>query len=658
MENDRDANYSENMNASGKPYEDLTGSADTGQNMSFFKDDESKAWERKLMAPDLGLDAAALQMSKETRSFLWKAGTVPYVSAVQLTHVLPDNPSAEADLEDSSFNRTSSSSAFTGSSFARTSSSSNRSESRSSRPSASHASNRTSRRSEAWNILSGSGPTSYADTANSGSRSGRSDRRTRFIQKAGTKHTGTSSGPKKATSTYETVRKTMQAGPALRRKSLFLVFFLTIAVSILITAGTFFFIRKSMPGSDTIPPEVPVFIGGDENGKENTGSDVLADYGDDYSDFYTPKYITSRDLPGDGARYNELCVIDPKALFGTAEHPADDRNRLFFSTVYPAWITLGYMNTDSYQDLGYTIMYADPGSANPYGMPDILLPPQLADQGKFFEAVIRGFTDPDSDSKDNYNGCRIGKIQTASIGNHRVTYLTVTFKDNTGREILDVYSFEQKPLGSAFITVCRCENSEVADGKEALSDLYGMLSFHTEDFEAIDASSHLFTKSRVYNDNNSYSAAIDVSGLGDLKYSRNFYRNLAAFGIGDYVSSGDPMLQVDLNYLAYSSVEDLGGYEKWIDHALETENDRGNYITPPEETGRAWFTFEDNTVYFLSMAGSEKLNRSVEDVALFMYRIETPESEIVLDLRFEHEIPESWDPENFLREHISLEAMK
>ena len=658
MENDRDANYSENMNTSGKPYGDLTGSADTGQNLSFFKDDESKAWERKLMAPDLGLDAAALQMSKETRSFLWKAGTVPYVSAVQLTHVLPDNPSAEADPEDSSFNRTSSSSAFTGSSFARTSSSSNRSESRSSRPSASHASNRTSRRSEAWNILSGSGPTSYADTANSGSRSGRSDRRTRFIQKAGTKHTGTSSGPKKATSTYETVRKTMQAGPALRRKSLFLVFFLTIAVSILITAGTFFFIRKSMPGSDTIPPEVPVFIGGDENGKENTGSDVLADYGDDYSDFYTPKYITSRDLPGDGARYNELCVIDPKALFGTAEHPADDRNRLFFSTVYPAWITLGYMNTDSYQDLGYTIMYAEPGDANPYGMPDILLPPQLADQGKFFEAVIRGFTDPDSDSKDNYNGCRIGKIQTASIGNHRVTYLTVTFKDNTGREILDVYSFEQKPLGSAFITVCRCENSEVADGKEALSDLYGMLSFHTEDFEAIDASSHLFTKSRVYNDNNSYSAAIDVSDLGDLKYSRNFYRNLAAFGIGEYISSGNPMLQVDLNYLAYSSVEDLGGYEKWIDHALETENDRGNYITPPEETGRAWFTFEDNTVYFLSMAGSEKLNRSVEDVALFMYRIETPEGEIALDLRFEHEIPESWDPENFLIEHISLEAMK
>ena len=644
MENDRDANYSGNMNTSGKPYEDLRGSADTEQNLSFFKDDESKAWERRLMAPDMGLDPDALQMSKETRSFLWDAGMVPFVSVSQFTNTQPENPSDAADREDSSPSQTSSSS--------------NRSESRSSRPSASHASNRTSRRSAAWDILSGSGPTSYADTANSGSRSGRVDRRTRFVQKTGAKHAGASSGPKKATSTYETVRKTMQAKPALRRKSLFPVLFLTIAVSILITAGTFFFIRKSMPGSDIIPPEPPVFIGGDENGKGNTGSNVLADYGNDYGDFYTSKYIASYDLPGDDAQYNELCVIDPKSLFGTAEQPADERNRLFFSTVYPTWITLGYMNTDSYQDLGYTIMYADPGDDNPYGMPDILLPPQLADQGKFFEAVIRSFTDPDSDSKDNYSGCRIGKIQMDSIGNHRVTYLTVTFKDSIGREILDVYSFEQKPLGSAFITVCRCESGEVADGKEALSDLYGMLTFHTDDFEAIDASRSLFTKSRVYNSNNSYSAAIDVSDLGDLKYSRNFYRNLAAFGIGEYISSGNPMLQVDLNYLAYSSVEDLGGYENWIDNALETENDRMNYVEPAVETGRAEFLYEDNTVYFLSMTGSEKLSRSTEDVALFMYRIETPEGEIALDLRFEHEIPESWDPENFLIEHISLEAMK
>ena len=652
MENDRDANYSENMNTSGWPYDDPAYTASSGQNLSFFKDDESKSWERRIMAPDMGLDAASLQMSKETRSFLWEAGMVPYVSVSPLTDAQPENPGAESESEDNSSDQAGSSTAYT--SF-----DSNRTSSRGSRPSASHTSGRTSSRSAAWDILSGSGPTSYAGAASSGSRSGFEGSRSRFVRNSGAKRPGASAGPKKATSTYESVRKSMQARPAVRSKgSPILILALVIAITVLITTGTFFFVRKAVSGPDGIPVDPTVFVGGDKDEKPNTGSSIPADCGYDYSDFYTPKYIASYELPGDNAQYNELCVIDPKALFGTAEQPADERNRLFFSSVYPTWITLGYMNTDSYQDLGYTIMYAEPGDANPYGMPDILLPPQLADQGKFFEAVIRGFTDPDSDSKDNYNGCRIGKIQTASIGNHRVTYLTVTFKDNTGREILDVYSFEQKPLGSAFITVCRCESGEVADGKEALSDLYGMLTFHTEDFEAIDASRRLFTKSRVYNDNNSYSAAIDVSGLGDLKYSRNFYRNLAAFGIGEYVSSGDPMLQVDLNYLAYSSVEDLGGYEKWIDHALETENDRGNYITPPEETGRAWFTFEDNTVYFLSMAGSEKLNRSVEDVALLMYRIETPESEIVLDLRFEHEIPESWDPENFLREHISLEAMK
>lgn len=652
MENDRNANYSEKPDTNVWQFEGLTGAADAGQDLSFLKDDESKAWERRILAPDMGLDAAALQLSKETRSFLWEAGMVPYVSVSPLTDAQPENSGAESESEDNSSDQA-------GSSTAHTSSSSDRTSRRSSRPSASHASGRTSARSAAWDILSGSGPASYADTANYGSRSGREGSRSRFVRNSGAKRPGASAGPKKATSTYETVRKTMQARPAVRSKgSPILILALVIAITVLITTGTFFFVRKAVSGPDGIPVDPPVFVGGDKDEKPNTGSSIPADCGYDYSDFYTPKYIASYELPGDNAQYNELCVIDPKALFGTAEQPADERNRLFFSSVYPTWITLGYMNTDSFQDLGYTIMYADPGSANPYGMPDILLPPQLADQGRFFEAVIRGFTDPDSDSKDNYSGCRIGKIQMDSIEKHRVTYLTVTFNDSVGREILDVYSFEQKPLGSAFITVCRCENSEVADGKEALSDLYGMLTFHTEDFEAIDASRRLFTKSRVYNDNNSYSAAIDVSDLGDLKYSRNFYRNLAAFGIGEYVSSGDPMLQVDLNYLAYSSVEDLGGYEKWIDHALETENDRGNYIEPAEETGRAEFLYEDNAVYFLSMAGSEKLNRSVEDVALFMYRIESPDGEIALDFRFEHEIPEIWDPENFLIEHISLEAIK
>ena len=449
----------------------------------------------------------------------------------------------------------------------------------------------------------------------------------------------------------------MQAKPAVRSKgSPVLILSLVIFITLCITAGTFFFIRKAAPGPDNIPIDPPVFVGGDDSGKGNSGSDILADYGYDYSDFYTPKYIASCEQPGDSDRYNELCVIDPEALFGTADQPADERKRLFYSSVYPTWITLGYMSTDSYRDFGYTIMYADPEDDNPYGMPDIMLPPQMADQGEFFETVIHGFTDPESDSLDDYSDFKIGKIQRALIEKHFVMYLTVTYKDSAGLEILDVYSFEQKPYETAFITECRCESDDVTDGKEVLSNLYKMLAFHTDDFENIDAGRHLFTKSRVYSSRNSYSAEIDISDLGDLKYSRNFYKNLAAFGIGEYDSSGNPLIQVDLNYLAYSSVEDLGGYEEWIDYALENENDRGNYIEPAVETGRAQFLLEDNTVYFLSMAGTGKMRKSVEDIALFMYRIETPDGEVTLDLRFEHEIPEDWDPEGFLREHINIET--
>lgn len=652
MEKDRDAYYSEKMNTDGWPYEDLTGASAPGQDLSYFRDDESKAWERKLMAPDLGLDGTSLQVSKETRSFLWKAGMVPYVSSPPLTGALPENPDTEIERKDNGSDQTGESPDRTGS--------------RSSRPAASHASNRTSRRSEAWDILSGSGPTSYAGRTGSGPRSGASSRsrsgsssgsRSRFRQKDETSRSGLSAGVKKATSTYESVRKSMQAKPSFRRKgSPVLVLSLVIVITILITASTFFFIRKAAPGPDNIPVDPPVFVGRDDNGNGNMGSSVLTDYGYDYSDFYTPKYAASYEFAGKDTRYKEVCVIDPKALFGTAEQPADERNRLFFNNVYPTWITFGYLNTDSYQDMGCTIMYAGPDTHNPYGMRDILVPPQLADQGEFFETVIRSFTEPDTELGDNYRDYKIGKIQRAIINGHFVMYLTVTYKDSTGREIYDVYSFEQKPYEAAFISECRCENGEVANGEEALSNLYEMLSFHTEDFESIDASSHQFTTARVYSSNNSYSAVIDVSDLGDVRYSRNPYRNLAVFGIGEYANSSDPMLQIDLNYLAYSSVEDLGGYEKWIDDALETENERGNYAEPTEEIGRAEFLFDDCTVYFLSMASSGKLNGTTEDASLFMYRIETPDGEVTLDLRFRHEIPEDWDPEGFLREHINIET--
>lgn len=153
----------------------------------------------------------------------------------------------------------------------------------------------------------------------------------------------------------------MQAKPSFRRKgSPVLVLSLVIVITILITASTFFFIRKAAPGPDNIPVDPPVFVGRDDNGNGNMGSSVLTDYGYDYSDFYTPKYAASYEFAGKDTRYKEVCVIDPKVLFGTAEQPADERNRLFFNNVYPTWITFGYLSTDSYQDMGCTIMKKSP----------------------------------------------------------------------------------------------------------------------------------------------------------------------------------------------------------------------------------------------------------------------------------------------------------
>ena len=77
MEKDRDANYSEKMNTNGWPYEDLTDISVSRQDPSYLRDEETKAWERKLMAPDMGLDGTSLQVSKETRSFHRRASGEP-----------------------------------------------------------------------------------------------------------------------------------------------------------------------------------------------------------------------------------------------------------------------------------------------------------------------------------------------------------------------------------------------------------------------------------------------------------------------------------------------------------------------------------------------------------------------------------------------------
>ena len=661
--------------------------------LSYFNDPEARAWERKLFAPDPGLDLTDRKEQKEARDLLWKADISTAMPPLKISDwqnsmgtaggsaAEPDTPSGQNSAAPSS------------------SSGSRKSTSRpTTRNTGSSATSRNSSLNRAWEILSGNGSADYLPygydvdgnrTSNYEASNYRSSGyRTASPKKAGYKTTAQktaspkAAGKKNAALTGSTrnarsgfIAKSRRAEAAsrakikreARRKSNSVPVFalmITVILTLLTIMATFFFINRVSGDPDTGGSAgQDIFIGIDDGkddggGEDSGGNAVLTEFGYDYSDFYSSKYIASYEDPGDGGKYQELCAINPEAFFGTPSRPASSSKKLYYSDVQPTWITLGYVNTDSYLNCGYTIMYADPEDSSSYGLPDNMYPPGLADPGKFFEAVVRCFTEPESYYQDNYNNYRIGKIQNATIGEHNILYMELTYKDSVGREVLDVYSFEQKPKGIAFIAECRSEKGDVKNGEEALSNLYEMLTFQTDSFGLIDASRFQFTQARVYNSGNSHSATIDVSDLGDLKYSRIYFKDLVNFHIGEYGSLGDPELQITMDYIAYSSVDDLGGYEKWIDYTLETENERGDYVEPARETDRGQFTYEGNTVYYLSMAGSEKLSSSTEDVALYMYRIETQDSEVTLDLRFEHNVPESWDPEGFLKDHVIIENVR
>ena len=99
MDNDRSVNYSDKSNTGGWQYKNLSGTAFSGQDPTLFRDAESSAWVRKLLTPDPALDRSLLQMSKETRNFLWKAGMVPFVSSPQTADAPKEDSPAAAGHE-------------------------------------------------------------------------------------------------------------------------------------------------------------------------------------------------------------------------------------------------------------------------------------------------------------------------------------------------------------------------------------------------------------------------------------------------------------------------------------------------------------------------------------------------------------------------------
>lgn len=277
MDNDRSVNHSDKSNTGGWQYKNLSGTAFSGQDPTLFRDAESSAWVRKLLTPDPALDRSLLQMSKETRNFLWKAGMVPFVSSPQTADAPKEDSPAAAGHEAGTSNQSYYRSDSAGSGFNWTENRSENSNSRRSRPLSGHnTSFRSSGRSEAWDILSGSGPTSYADNASSGKR-----RSSRWQQKSSWRHNsgmqqnsgrrsggraGTAGSVKKATSTYASIRKSMQPRSSMRGKVFaVLVLFLVIFITLLITISTYFVLGNVRSGYNALPTGLPSFVGyGDE----------------------------------------------------------------------------------------------------------------------------------------------------------------------------------------------------------------------------------------------------------------------------------------------------------------------------------------------------------------------------------------------------------
>ena len=159
-------------------------------------------------------------------------------------------------------------------------------------------------------------------------------------------------------------------------------------------------------------------------------------------------------------------------------------------------------------------------------------PPGTADPAEFFEEIIKYFSDKSSGSFSDHENARFSNPRKASIGEHNVTYLEVTYKQSLRNHYVDVFSIEKKPLGAAFIVECRYSPGEYEDGKEALSRVYKTLTFLQDDFEHIDASRMLFSKSRIYGKENRHAALIDVSDLEDLIQSRVYRASRVSFSFG------------------------------------------------------------------------------------------------------------------------------
>ena len=457
-----------------------------------------------------------------------------------------------------------------------------------------------------------------------------------------------------------------------RGRSLFLLSAAIFIAAGIIFAGRFFIGFGTVPGMHSASQT--------ETGEDSDYRD-LSMLGSRYKDIYTKKYIASYEGEW-GVHYPEICVIDPTWIIGSAENPIVPEENQSLASISSV---TGYGCYNRFEDdedfslwyrcSGFTVSYARPDEEPWHLFINYVYPPAISDRDRFFKAVKNDYKYPAQYGGPDDTEFRTGDILETEINGNPVYYIVTDFDDPSGPAYRDVISFEEKPLGYAFITGYRFRADEYSDPEQALLKVYEHLEFYTDDFESIEAGGELFCQTRLYNLQNGHSAELDFS---DMEITESYLDgpDQATFYSGDYSLDHICVATEYKDTIIYSHSD--GPLENYDYHFLEFPylgdfNKEYNL----ENTDHKLFSFDGRTVhyYVYDVTKTETTQESQSyvfdtteteqdeplPVKFFWFVIEDGQGgEIVLALEYKGTFadefdPDNFDPESFLEEHLTIE---
>lgn len=457
-----------------------------------------------------------------------------------------------------------------------------------------------------------------------------------------------------------------------RGRSLFLLSAAIFIAAGIIFAGRFFIGFGTVPGMHSASQT--------ETGEDSDYRD-LSMLGSRYKDIYSKKYIASYEGEW-GVHYPEICVIDPTWIIGSAENPIVPEENQSLAAISSV---TGYGCYNRFEDdedfslwytcSGFTVSYARPDEEPWPLFINYVYPPAISDRDRFFKAVKNDYKYPAQYGGPDDTEFRTGDILETEINGNPVYYIVTDFDDPSGPAYRDVISFEEKPLGYAFITGYRFRADEYSDPEQALLKVYEHLEFYTDDFESIEAGGELFCQTRLYNLQNGHSAELDFS---DMEITESYLDgpDQATFYSGDYSLDHICVATEYKDTIIYSHSD--GPLENYDYHFLEFPylgdfNKEYNL----ENTDHKLFSFDGRTVhyYVYDVTKTETTQESQSyvfdtteteqdeplPVKFFWFVIEDGQGgEIVLALEYKGTFadefdPDNFDPESFLEEHLTIE---